>query len=289
MPCDNLRGDYILTGIWHERCSKGFQYGLRIPNQPNLKPRGRTTANIKDWGKTTMKKLVKYLTLGMLALMAPGAAMALTVAEFNAAYSGFNFGVVGSGNSNAGDLANLSFGLSLVTDGTTVTMTYSNNSAISSVIAQIYVDDSGEALLGTPTILSPVVNNQLKFVVGSGAPANMPGGNNIGFSANTALSVYAANPAPKNGIGQGESLVLQYTLLSDLGTLSDALQDGTLRFGMHVQSIGTAGNSDAFVGTPNELPPPPPPLDPVPEPATMVLFGLGAGMLAARKRLGGQK
>ena len=32
---------------------------------------------------------------------------------------------------------------------------------------------------------------------------------------------------------------------------------------------------------------PPPPLNPVPEPATMVLFGMGAGLLAVRKRMGG--
>lgn len=233
-----------------------------------------------------MKRIVRYLTLGMLALVVPGAAMALTIDEFNAAYSNFNFGVLSQGGVSDDDLAALDFDLVLETDGTYVTMTFSNVSSVESVIAQIYLHDSGEALLGSPTILSPMVNNELKFVVGSGSPTNLPGGNDPGvnFAANTALSVYASSPAPKNGIGQTESLVLQYTLLTDITTLSDALQDGTLRFGMHVQSIGDDGNSLSFVGTPDELPPPPPPQDPVPEPATLVLLCMGTSFLAVRKR-----
>ena len=233
-----------------------------------------------------MKYLVRFTILGILALMVPGAAMALTIGEFNDVYDNFNFNVLSQGGVTNADLAALDFDLVLVTDGTYVTMTFSNASSIASVIAQIYLDDSGDSLLGSPTILSPMVNKVLNFTVGGGSPANLPGGNDpsVSFSANTALSLYANNPSPKNGIGQTESLVVRYTLLTDITTLSDALQDSTLRFGMHVQGIGTGDNSLSFVGTPDELPPPPPPLDPVPEPATMVLLGMGTLFLAGRSR-----
>lgn len=44
---------------------------------------------------------------------------------------------------------------------------------------------------------------------------------------------------------------------------------------------------DAFDSNPLSTTPPPTPNTPVPEPATMVLFGMGAGLLAVRKRMSG--
>lgn len=235
-----------------------------------------------------MKYVLRYTLLAMLTLCIPAASMALTIDEFNDVYDNFDFHVLNQGGVSDADLAALDFNLVLETDGTYVTMTYSNASAVKSVIAQIYLHDSGEALLGSPSILSPMVNNVLKFTMGGGAPANLPGGNapSVAFSANTALSAYANNPSPKNGIGQTESLVLRYTLLTDITTLSDALQQGNLRFGMHVQSIGSGGGSLSFVSAPGELPPSTPPLAPVPEPATIALLGMGTIFIAGRLRLG---
>lgn len=63
-----------------------------------------------------------------------------------------------------------------------------------------------------------------------------------------------------------------------------ALADGTLRIGMHVKGIGTAGRSDGFVSLPPDGTPPPNPQDVVPE-ATTVAMWLGlAGVFGVGMR-----
>ena len=81
----------------------------------------------------------------------------------------------------------------------------------------------------------------------------------------------AAPPAPKKGVNPGESLGVIFTL-KDNGTLEDVVDElatGELRIGIHVINFDSGG-SESFVN--------------VPEPATLLLLTLGAGLVRRRRR-----
>ena len=107
--------------------------------------------------------------------------------------------------------------------------------------------------------------------VGSISPGNLPGGKSISpkFIATTAFSIEPLNPEPKWGVEPGEWVAIYYTL--QVGTTAqnvfDELANEQTRIGLHVQSFDNGG-SESFI---------------TPEPATMILLGLGGLMLRKRK------
>jgi hypothetical protein len=109
-------------------------------------------------------------------------------------------------------------------------------------------------------------------------PSNLPQGNNIQFLAT--ISSEADNPAPFNGINPGESLGVLFN--GNYGDVLAALQDGSIRVGIHVISIGDIGFSDAFVNTPGD----PGGNGVIPEPASVIVWTalLGLSGMAYRRR-----
>ena len=142
--------------------------------------------------------------------------------------------------------------------GSNVLFTFKNSSVIASSIADIYFD------YGNTSFFSSVSNNVLGAAGDSAGvsyadgatPANLPSGNNIGFSADA--SGDSNSPVSANGINTSSEYVsFLGTTLTGV-TFADVLaglDSGAFRLGLHVQSIGQAGGSEGFVNTtPNAVP-----------------------------------
>ncbi|MFG0276141.1 MAG: hypothetical protein ACF8QF_13900 [Phycisphaerales bacterium] len=162
-----------------------------------------------------------------------------------------------------------------VREGNFIGFLIENPGPAQSTITQIYFDDG--TILGLATILDDPENG-VDFEQYPN-PADRPGGNELDppFEATQAFSV-GNEPGRANGIDVGESLTLIFELLPglDFEDTLQALVDGTLRIGMHVQGFADGG-SESFVNLPPEFD-----VVPLPGPAGLAIVGLGA--VAARRR-----
>lgn len=141
-----------------------------------------------------------------------------------------------------------------------------------SVITLVLFDDG---VLSLPLTLVQV--SGVSFSQVSGSPT-LPGGGSLStpFATTSGFGADANPPPPANGVGPGEALGIIFSLASG-STWSDvinAMGTGSLRIGLHVQSIGTTGGSEGFINTPH----------PIPEPATLGLVGAGLLLVGWRKR-----
>ena len=150
--------------------------------------------------------------------------------------------------------------------GSIVEFTFYNDSTVQSSVTNIYFDDG------------PMIGSTMSIINGLGTdfaedgPANLPGGNMIGFDADREFNIGAEPAPPANGINNiGLDEWATVELILDGYTLEDvmtALDSGSLRVGIHIQNF-TDGSSESAVN--------------IPEPATICLFGLG-GLVLRRKR-----
>jgi hypothetical protein len=126
---------------------------------------------------------------------------------------------------------------------------FANAGPLASVIGQIYFDDAN-SLLSNMTVLDdthPETSPGVAFSIGAN-PANLPSGNTVVPPFEADFSAGANNPAPQNGVNPAETLGILFD--GDLAAALAALNSGALRLGLHVQAIGSTGNSDSFVSVP---------------------------------------
>lgn len=192
-----------------------------------------------------------------------------------------------------------------VTSGASGTLfKFMNSGAIASSITDIYFDDTAAFVL----------SNNFSFVdslgvvsFGAGAsPPNLPGGKAISFVSD--FSAESNRPVSAKGINPAEYLTILFSGASYSAVMAH-INDGLLRIGLHVQSIGHDGDSDSFVSNRPVVSPPPvvvvppkeaeddhphhddkppvvnTPVKEIPEPMSLVLMGAGVmGLGLARRR-----
>jgi len=159
----------------------------------------------------------------------------------------------------------------------TVNFIITNLSTMDSTIKQVFFD--GDDLLNIFDVINSAgVNGDAPDFEADASPGNLPGGNNSTLLASfggvfTDDFSASANPPPAhNGIDHGESITVKFNVSGDADTIIGQLNDGTLRVGAHIISVGCDEVSVSAVSTP--------------EPATIALLGLG--FLALLKKRSGK-
>jgi hypothetical protein len=187
----------------------------------------------------SVSRFVAVLSLAGVASTALGALIPFTRLSNNSDY----------------DASNQFFVEMLSPNASQVQFVLTNTGPQSSSATGWYFDDALNALFSSIASLdnsSPGVDFQI-----GGAPPVFPGGNEAIPVFVSDFRVTATPPNSPNGVGPGEYLGVTFGLLSGVTAqdVMDAIIGGSLRFGLHVQSLPD-GDSDAYINGGNPIPSP---------------------------------
>jgi hypothetical protein len=154
-----------------------------------------------------------------------------------------------------------------------VSFRFTNDIGIASSITDVYWDDGTLLAIGTPAGSSGVSFSS------PATPGNLPGANDASppFQTTQQFSADSDSPVTENGVNSAsEFLDVVFTIQAGLGFADTiaAINDGSLRMGMHVQAIGAQGESDGYVNNPQ----------PVPAPGAAILATMGLTIVSAVRR-----
>ncbi|MFH1154823.1 MAG: PEP-CTERM sorting domain-containing protein [Pseudomonadota bacterium] len=156
--------------------------------------------------------------------------------------------------------------------GSQVMFTFTNKGDEASSICDIYFDDDVPLL---NFVSFSYFTSGVSFTVGA-RPGNLPGGKDPLYAFSSDYDYDSASPVQPEGINPGESMGILFdfsTIRTGGGTytfndLLASLDSGAFRVGIHVQGFANGG-SESFITTQTTE------TNPVPEPATLLLFGIG--------------
>lgn len=222
-----------------------------------------------------MKSLLTVVK-SMLAVAGVAAISAVSAAPASA----FSFGNITGGDTYGDAYAN-SFSFNVIDEGTSVLFNIFNSgnaAAPSMFIGKVLFDDNGYLSNAVANINN---TGDVAFSGGAGNDQLPQGG--TGFTTDYAFT--RDNGGGNQWAVQGsESLGVRFT--GNYTNVLSALNDGTLRLGLHVQGIGTKDYSDAYISsisTSNT--------EATPEPLTMLAAGaaVGFGTMFKKQRAQAQK
>lgn len=142
---------------------------------------------------------------------------------------------------------------------------FSNAGPLASRISEVYWDDDSGLLTNGPDVDGSSTSGGVDLSDSPASPSNLPSGNTVSFAAEHSSG---RKMSAANGVDPGE--MAGFLFDGDLTTVVNALGNGSLRIGMHVISIGSAGQSESFVN--------------VPEPATLATLAIGICCLGSCRR-----